>query len=475
MRSIYSCSTCSSFPLFYGVLHSTPFSVSHPYMSSAGASAAAAADAAWHPAAPAPASAMAMQRLSGRRRLVPPPPRTDEERALLSTALAEGDNSDAAGPSTGDGGVIEIQQLLQSLEAHQNIPYDQFQRAAARLFALSSARMTALRSPFLVASLLRTLVPLLHLLASSSQSKPEAYQSLAGLLVNLYLHGSERSNTSAHPSSGGAASAFLSSTPFRCDDDALCSVLSFLPASDWFAAIRCSRQLYALLTRASAWPARPLVLLSFVGRTLSNLVYTCSASLQLVLVSLFVKATAFVSAADPESAALQPRAASLHAVRRLLQVPDLHQFAMMLLMQPGQPVSALALRFLNQTVAVSDEMAERICVSPLRNSCHIRCTTTMRYGTGSQAACPSFVPVLLDVWLPACLLLSLCCCCCCCCLFVAVLLVFAAVGASVVVSHSARSTGSLFPDGQLGDAAWPSGSNRGAAHGDNGGLSACSW
>jgi hypothetical protein len=340
---------------------------------------------------------MAMQRLSGRRRLVPPPPRTDEERALLSTALVEGDDSDAAGPSTGDGGVIEIQQLLQSLEAHQSIPYDQLQRrAAARLFALSSERVTALRNPFLVASLLRTLVPSLSLLSPLSQSNPEAYQSLVGLLVNLFLHGSDKSKNDLKQSSscGAAAAAALpSSTPFRCDDDALCSVLSFLPASDWFVAIRCSRQLYALRSRASAWPARPLVPLSVVGRTLSDLLFTCSASLQLRLVSLFVKATAIVAGTDSEP---QPRSSMLHAVHRLLELPDVPQFPIMLLMQPDQPVSTLALRFLNQAVAVSDEMAERIYVSSLIVQREPLATTGV-VGTVSQTARPSFsfVPVLL--------------------------------------------------------------------------------
>jgi hypothetical protein len=202
-----------------------------------------------------------------------------------------------------------IQQLLLTLQA-ANVACDSQQvareaasrshdtvlQAVQQLGALASARSPVLRNSQLYASILQTLLavavrherldlvlPALDralirtvthfvLLGSDSVSHSEganAQQADAnGGLANVTFTSPVATsaadcvpgaNPSATPSSAAPPAASMPRPPFHCDDDSCSSILSFMPARDWFAIIRCSRQLYALRTRAAAWPASPLL------------------------------------------------------------------------------------------------------------------------------------------------------------------------------------------------------------------------
>jgi hypothetical protein len=174
--------------------------------------------------------------------------------------------------------------------------HDSVLQALLQLASLAGARAPVLRNPQFYSSILHALLPvaaqherhdfdlvfptldtaLIHTITrfvifASKDSDSEAVaaniepQAINELVDDASAAFAEGSAASCVPGNRHPATAFsaarpahpCSGPPFRCDDDSLSNVLCFLPPRDWFTAIRCWRQQYALRVRASAWPARP--------------------------------------------------------------------------------------------------------------------------------------------------------------------------------------------------------------------------
>jgi hypothetical protein len=240
-----------------------------------------------------------------------------------------------------------IQQLLQTLQAanaasdpqqlaHEaaSRSHDAVLRAVQQLGALASARSPVLRNPQLYASVLQSLLavavrherldivlPALDhalvrtvthfvLLATGSVSHSDgandlqqahATDELADDAATPAVGCAPPANPSETPSSAAPPVASMPRPPFHCDDDSCSSILSFLPARDWFATIRSSRQLYALHTRAASWPASPLLPAASIAHAFAYLLHAGDAR---VLQAALVCFIALISRDSPAVAAV---------------------------------------------------------------------------------------------------------------------------------------------------------------------------